>query len=218
MSQTNIQPLDPTRLPSVSQGDDGYMKDSRAALVPVELVKPIDKKRDCIVRAIAQQATQASSLLAQLKDLWNSAISEYVTGVAKSYDVKLGGKKGNITLISFDGEWKVQVAIADRIIFDERLQVAKQLIDQCIKGWTKDSRSEVRVLIDSAFEVDKQGKINTERILGLRRLRIESKMWKRAMQAISDSVQVASSKSYIRIYARQADGNYKQIALDFASL
>jgi len=38
------------------------------------------------------------------------------------------------------------------------------------------------------------------------------------MQAVSDSLQVAGSKAYIRVYARRPDGKYEPIALDLAAL
>ena len=50
------------------------------------------------------------------------------------------------------------------------------------------------------LNADKTGKINTKRVLSLRRLDIKDERWLRAMDAIGDSIQVAGSKSYIRIY------------------
>jgi hypothetical protein len=32
---------------------------------------------------------------------------------------------------------KIQRNIAEHIVFDERLQAAKQLIDECLKEWTE---------------------------------------------------------------------------------
>jgi hypothetical protein len=66
--------------------------------------------------------------------------------------------------------------------------------------------------------VDKQGKVDTKRILGLRRLDITDDEWQRAMEAISDSVTVAVSKEYIRLYQRDDEGNYHQLALDIAAV
>jgi hypothetical protein len=107
----------------------------------------------------------------------------------------------------------------DNLAFDERLQAAKALIDACIKDWTQGSRSEIKALIDNAFQVDKEGKISTGRVLGLRRLDIKDQQWQSAMQAISDSVQVLGSKPYIRIYERVGDSdNYQPISLDLASI
>lgn len=211
---------DARTLPDIQKVGDlkGYMRDAKGSLVPEDLVKPIDKHRNKLVSTIAAQAEEISEKLNSIKKEWNKEIEEFVGRVAKSYDVKLGGKKGNLSLVSYDGMFKVQIAIAERIIFDERLQIAKTQIDACMKRWTKDSRSEIQVLINSAFDVDKQGNVNRERILGLRRLAITDEKWKKAMDIISDSIQVSSTKSYIRVYKRDETGEYKQIALDFASL
>lgn len=132
--------------------------------------------------------------------------------------ISSGGKKGNVTLMSFDGKYKVQIAIQDNLVFDERLQVAKSLIDECLTEWTADSNDNVKAIIDNAFAVDKEGKINIRRVLSLRSLNIVDDKWQKAMQAISDATQVISSKEYIRFYERDEHGKYQQISLDFANL
>jgi len=77
----------------------------------------------------------------------------------------VGGRKGNITLTPFDGKYRIVRSVSDRLEFDERLQAAKALIDECIKEWTESSRSEIRALIGNAFQVDKASRINAKRIL-----------------------------------------------------
>ena len=133
--------------------------------------------------------------------------------------MKLGGKKGNLTLYSFDGAIKVQVAIAEHMVFDEHLQAAKHLIDECIIDWSQGSRDEIKVLVQSAFDTDKEGKINTGRVLGLRRLDIRDEKWQMAMKAISESLQVVGSKEYIRFYERIGSSDqYQPISLDIAAV
>lgn len=66
--------------------------------------------------------------------------------------------------------------------------------------------------------MDKEGKINTRRVLSLRSLDINDEKWLQTMDAISDAIQVASSKEYIRFYERDEHGKYQQISLDFANL
>jgi hypothetical protein len=130
----------------------------------------------------------------------------------------LGGKKGNLTLVSFDGRFKVIVAQSETLVFDERLLAAKELIDQCIRGWSEGASTELLALVNDAFRVDQAGKLSSGRILGLRRLDIQDKKWKKAMEAISESVQVASSKRYIRFYVRLEDSEeYAPVSLDVAS-
>jgi len=56
-------------------------------------------------------------------------------------------------------------------------------------------------------------------VLGLLKLKIGDSKWKQAMEALKDSISVASSKSYMRLYERQGDENkYQQISLDVSSL
>lgn len=69
------------------------------------------------------------------------------------------------------------------------------------------------------LQVDKQGSVNTARILNLRTLKIDDEKWLRAMQAISDSMKVASTKPYIRFYELdERSGDYVPISLDVAAL
>lgn len=193
---------------------EGYMKDQLGRLVPVEQVKEIDQARDALVREIVGKALDVSTQIREFKTGVMGDIQAFVDLSAERFQAKVGGAKGNITLLSYDGRFKVQRAIDEYIVFDERLQVAKALIDECIHAWSEGSRSEIRVLINDAFQVDQQGKVNTKRILGLRRLDITDERWKRAMDAIGESIQIAGSKAYIRVYERQADGGYEQISLD----
>jgi len=196
---------------------DGFMKDSQGRMVPLEQVKPIDAARDQIVKEILEKSLELSGTLSSFKRKAIQDVRAFIDLSMEQYGVKLGGQKGNVSLMSYDGSYKVLLAINDRISFDERLQAAKALIDECIKEWTMGARSELRVLIDNAFAVDKQGKINTGRVLGLRRLEISDAKWQRAMQAISDSLIVTESKEYIRIYRRNDEGEYDLISLDVAS-
>ena len=195
---------------------DGYMKDAKGRLVPIALVKPIDLARDQIVTEIVKKSLELASILGAFKKRSLDDVRAFIDLSAEQYGVKIGGRKGNVTLSSYDGEYRVLIAIDERISFDERLQAAKALIDECIKSWTVGARGELKVLIDDAFAVDKQGKINTSRVLGLRRLDIADPTWLRAMDAISDSITVIDPKEYIRVYRRNNKGEYDLVSLDVA--
>lgn len=198
---------------------DGYRQDVKGSLVPVERIKPIDLLRDELVMALVERGRELNKQLASFKDGAFSEIDIFVEQSAAEYGTKFGGKKGNISLLSFDGKYKVQVAIQESITFDERLVAAKALIDECLTDWTADARSEVATIVQDVFRVDKAGNIRPAQVLSLRRLDITDPRWLRAMDAISDAVQVTGSKSYIRLYERvgQTD-QYKPISLDIAGV
>jgi hypothetical protein len=195
-----------------------YMTDSQGRQVPAELVKEIDKLRDQTVRRIADEAMKMKEVLVAFKQRIRDDIYAFVELSANQYGKSWGGKKGNITLSTFDGRFRLIVAIDDNIIFDERLQIARDIIGDCVKKWSDGARSEIRVLVNDAFQVDKTGKINTARVLGLRRLEIHDPDWQKAMEAITESIQVSGSKQYLRFYERNENGEYRQIPLDVAAL
>jgi hypothetical protein len=197
----------------------GYLQDAQGRLVPESLIKPIDRARDTLTQELTAAAKKMSDHLAKFKGQVFGDVAAFVQLSAEQYSVSLGGKKGNVTLYSYDGRYKVQVATADNITFDERLQAAKALIDECIAEWSQGSSPEIKVLVQQAFQTDKEGNLNTGRILGLRRLDIKDERWQRAMTAIGESVQVVGSKQYIRFYERLGDTDqYAPISLDLATV
>lgn len=196
----------------------GYRADANGRLVPEAMIKPIDRTRDELVLELARQALAMHAALIEFKGRVFNDINAFVDLSAEQYGVKFGGKKGNLTLYTFDGRYKVQVAIAEHMVFDERLQAAKHLIDECIIDWSQNSRDEIKVLVQSAFDTDKEGKINTGRVLGLRRLDIKDEKWQKAMQAIGESLQVVGSKEYVRFYERVGEDRYQPISLDVAAV
>ena len=198
---------------------EDYLEDGQGRLVHLDNVEEIDKTRNALVLERIGQAQALQETLKQFKEDIGNEISAFVDLSAMEYDTKIGGAKGNITLFSYNARYKIQVQISEYLTFDERLQVAKSMIDECLNAWTKESRSEIKTIINDAFSVNQEGKINTKRILGLRRLKIDDELWQKAMKAITDSLQVAGSKSYIRMYKRIGnDGAWQNITLDFAAL
>lgn len=196
-----------------------FLEDAQGRLVPIAAVKPIDLKRhEAVTSIMADTFKERDRLVEFKKSIW-LRVQDFLAESAKDSGArKFGGTKGNVTLTSFDVRFKVMVAVNDTIQFNEKLQVAKQLIDKCIANWSKGANENLRAIVDDAFNVGKSGLVSTSRVLGLRRLDIKDTTWKKAMDAITESMQVASSKTYMRFYERQEDGSYRQIPLDVANL
>lgn len=196
----------------------GYRMDARSRLVPEAKIKTIDKLRDDVVQLIARKAKLERERLQAFKRDTFSEIESFVELSAQEYGVALGGTKGNVQLLSFDGRYKVLRAVAERIQFDERLQAAKALIDECLRDWSEGSNTNLVAIVQDAFRVDAAGELRIGSILSLRRHDIDDERWKSAMDAINDAVQVVGSKSYVRVYERDARGKYQPISLDIAGV
>ena len=198
---------------------DGFREDAKGRLVPVTTIREVDLARDELVLALVRAAKEHSGTLATFKTDSMGAIETFVAESAARFKAKVGGAKGNVTLTSFDGRFMVKVQIQDHITFDERLQAAKTLIDKCISKWGEGADPKLMALVNYAFEVDKEGKVSPTRILSLRRLEVDDRNWKRAMDAIGESITVTSSKAYLRFYERVGQSDqYQPISLDVAEL
>jgi hypothetical protein len=205
--------------PTEQLKDAQFKRNALGHFVPIQQIKDIDLLRDELVDKIIKDARNMQAQLKAFKGRTLSEINSFIDLSAAEYNTKLGGKKGNLSLTSYDGKFRVMIRNQDTQAFDERLQVAKQLIDELIHEWTQGSRSEIRALIEHAFQVDKEGNINKGRVLGLFKLKIDDPQWLKAMDAIRDSMQIASSKDYLVIQERVgSEDKYQRIPLDIAGL
>lgn len=196
-----------------------FMKNAQGAYIPIENVKPVDKLRDDLVKNLMAKTKDVQKIIEEHRTVCFEDIKAFLEISASEHNIKFGGEKGNITLLSYDGKYKVVIANQDYISFNEKLQIAKDLIDECIKKWSSGASANLLALVNDAFKVDKQGKISTDKILGLRRLEINDSVWLEAMKAIGESITVEDSKRYIRFYERRdKDGKYEHISLSPQSL
>lgn len=196
-----------------------FMEDAKGRLTPLDMVKPVDLLEDQMVRTVIGYADELNKQIARFRGHCFSDIAAFLDLLAENYGVtKFGGAKGNMSFTTYGGLMKVQVSIADQFTFGAELQIAKALIDECINEWSSDARSEIRVLVDHAFEPRQQGKVNAEAILSLRRVKIEDERWLRAMQAINDALNVEGSKTYLRFYRRASTGHaWEHVTINLAA-
>jgi len=199
---------------------NGYLKDGKGNLVPLCNVKQTDLIRDEFVTQAIALAKKQQSELAKFKAAQMAEVDGFVDLLAQSHDVHLGGKKGNITLRSFDHQLKVTIQNQERIELGPELIVAKEIIDQLLDKWTKNGNENIRTIVNNVFSTDKAGMVNPQRILGLRRYEIDddSGLWQKAMNIIADSVGVVDSDRFIRFYETDSDGKENAISLDIAKL
>lgn len=198
---------------------EGYWQDASGNLTPDSKVKDIDKLRHQVVVDLCQMAERSQAGLKEFKLHAMQEVAALVATSLEQYGVRSGGEKGNVTLTSYDGRYKLVRSMQDKITFGEQLMAAKALIDECVHEWAQGANDNIKALVNHAFQTDKEGKINTGRVLSLRRLEIRDPKWQSAMQAIADSMQAASTKPYVRFYKRnEATGGYDAISLDVAAV
>jgi len=197
---------------------EGNWIDGRGNEVPPRYIDKVDKERDRVVEKLVKIALKERERLEQLKKTVFTEFTKFIEYSAKTSGVKVGGMKGNIQLTNFSGNKRVEITIQDKLDFDERLQQAKELIDELLVEWSEGARDELKLIVNKAFNVDKKGRVNVKEILGLRKIKIPDKRWKKAMDLIDEARTVLSTKAYIRFQMREKNGEWKSILLDLASI
>lgn len=197
----------------------GFWKNPKNHLIPSDQVPVHDQVRDELVYALIADAKETQAQLREFKLAAMGDAKAYLQLVLEEYGVKRGGEKGNFQLLSYDGQSRVQVAVAEVIVFDERLKAAQTLVEECLHDWSEGARKELRAIVGRAFDVDKEGNVSTGKVLSLLSLKFDDERWLEAQRAIRDSITVQNTKAYIRFYERsEVDGKWEPISLDIAGL
>ena len=199
---------------------DGYLKDGKGNLVAIANIKQTDLIKDEFVRKAIDKALEMQETLAEFKQSFMAEADDFIELLAQEHGVNLGGKKGNVTLRTFDSQLKVTLQTQERIELGPELTLAKQLIDQCLDEWTEGGNQNIKAIVSKTFNTDKQGSLNPQRILALRKLEIsdDSGKWTKAMNIIAESVGVVDSCRFIRFYKQDDKGIEQAISLDIAKL
>lgn len=176
---------------------EGYMKDRKGRLVPVSQVSAYDLEMDAFVRTRVAEAKEKSQMMAQFKQASFSDCYAWMALASEKHGHKPGGVKGNVTFSTFDGSQQIKIAVQDRLTFGPELQIAKDMIDECLKAWSEGANEKLLTLITDAFDVDKEGKLNTGRIISLRQLDIQDDLWQQAMEALNKALVVSVTSTYI---------------------
>lgn len=197
-------------------GEKVYWKQEDGSLIPEDLVKPARLLEDEFVRRVALGALSTNATLARYKRLSFSEGVSLLETLAQDYRVKLGGKKGNVSMRTMDGAYTVRIATQDRIIFGPGIAVARTLLQEWLDE--EEGSDAIKAAICSAFGLDQENKVRVAEVLRLRRFAIASPKWQSAMAAIDKATDVIGSSEYLRVYRRGDDGKEAQIVLDLASV
>lgn len=194
-----------------------FMSTSDGGLMPVEMIKPLDLLKDEVVRKVLGYGIALSQQVSRFLGHTFADISALESLMAQEYNARLGGKKGNITLYTFDGLFKLEVRVQARLDFGPELQVAKALFDECLNEWSAGTRAELRAIVSRAFNTDDAGKISRSGIFMLLRTESDDLRWQNAVRAIRDAMLVVGSKTYVRMWMRQrCDAAWQSITIDLA--
>ena len=197
---------------------DGYMMNNLGHLVPIEAIKEIDLSRDGLVKEIAARAKDVNAMLIEFKKDIAGDMQAFFELSAEKYQADVGESKTFLEFFSFDGRYRLVREFSERLDTTEQVHAAIALVKECLREWSEIAGPELRAIVEKKLQVSKKGKINIKEFLSLRTFNFDHPKWKKAMEAVSDSVVVVGTCTYYRVYERDDEGHYHQIGLDFSGV
>ena len=198
--------------------DRQHRVDSKGRICPESIIDVVDLARDDLVNEMVAIWKEERVRLQETKVTGFAKIEEFLAFAIENYDVKMGGKKNNVSLTNYNQTKKVTISYADRITFTEKLQEAKLHIDNLIVEKSEGVDDVTKTLLTNAFTLT-DGNLNVSEVLRLRRINIKHPLWVAAKQAISDAILPIGSKGYVRVYERtDINSQWEAISLDIAAL
>lgn len=180
----------------------GFAVNAKRHMIPAELVRDADRLENDVVRRIMAFGLDLANQIARFRAHVFDDLATFLDLLGEQYGRSKTAGKGGYSCTSYDGRLKVQVQVQDRITFGPELQVARELVNECLADWAQDSQPEARAIIQDAFSVDKRGSVNREAVFRMRRLQIDDERWRRAQQAVADSIRTEGAKAHVRLYMR----------------
>lgn len=197
----------------------GSWIDSAGNEIPAKYVPAHEKRRDLVVEKVFKKAKDLEDKMKKVKEQINEELKNYVKLLTSENKVSENWK-GNMQLSDFSGTIQVDLDIKDVVEFDERLNIAKGLIDEYLSEKCDASgNEELKMIVQQAFNIDKKGLVNHYMLKRLCKLKIKHKTWIKAVELIKESEKVTNTREYVVFRHRATPRDkWNTINLNFSSI
>lgn len=197
-----------------------HWSDEAGNNIPYNRTTNYERNAERTTAKLAKEALKLNDNLITFKTLLKTEACKLYEAFCSENNGKIGQGKGNATFYNFDRSIKVEVAIQEAIIFDENtIELAKAKLDEVLNDGLIGAKDFIKPLVMDAFK-NTGGRLDTKRVLGLRRYadRVQDPRYKEAMELIDKAIRKPKSKEYYRVWLKDAQGEYQDIQLNFASI
>lgn len=195
---------------------DGRMCDAQGNLILLKNIHDADLMEHDLVLSIAAIWTNLSGKIERFKQHNFEDVTTFLELLFEKWGTKRGGVEGNLQFTTIDRAWQLRISIQKTIDFGPEIQIAQQKLVEAIREMAPED-SDIQSIVTSAFTLV-DGKLNVAAILRLRKLKILNATWNEGMEIIDAAIEVISKKKQIRLYKRNAVGQYDAIPLNIAAL
>ncbi|MCO5253388.1 MAG: DUF3164 family protein [Bacteroidetes bacterium] len=199
---------------------DPFWEDETGNKIPTNRLTDLEKLSERVAVKLHKEAVKINEGLKKFKEEVIALCDQVYEASLEDTQTSGKNRKGNFTLFNFNRTLKIEVSISERIEFDDlTIQACKEKLDDFITSNTTGVDDFMRTLILSAFEKT-SGSLDVKKVLTLRKYRdrTRSPLYKEAMDLLDKAIRRPDSKRYFRVFARNEEGKYELIDLNFSSI
>lgn len=195
------------------------MMDAQGQAVPLSYVTKYDRERDRLVRAIAADFLAERARIAAVYARTEARLRRLEDMARDGRADRALGTRGNFQACTFDGLIQASRSARYELRFDERLQVAQEIIEAIVAEKAEGIDPDIAELIKGVFRPTSDGLLSKARVMGLFRLRIKHPRWSEAMDLIRESIESRRGKSLLGLRCKaNRDAPWESILLDIAAV
>lgn len=201
---------------------DQFWTDETGTQIPyartTKVERLMEKESFRIYKDAVKLNTELTAFKNRIKEICQEVHDAYM--LDKGNVVTKGKGKGNFNWFNFDRSIKIEVSITDRIEFDDLgITACKDKLDEFLNGNVESKDDAVKALILDAFNNSK-GSLDSKKVMNLLRYKskIKHQLFQEAMELLEGSIRKPDSKMYFRVWAKNEEGKYENIDLNFSSL
>ncbi len=204
---------------------DAHWTDASGAKVPLKFVPSSAKSAESLAGKIFKNAITVEQQLSDLHKQMKEAVEEVANAIKIEYSLKNKGKekkpgKGAITWYNFDRSLKIEASVNEIPKWDgSLLSAAHGLLKEYISGAIGEANELIKGLVNDAFANNKGG-VDSKKILQILRYedKIKNAKFQKACELLKQAQSIDKTKLYMRVWAKEDNGEYRDINLNFSSI
>lgn len=204
---------------ATQKSSNDFWIDESGNKIPYSRTTRLERSMEHKSAKLLKDAKDLSDRMAAFKDDIARVCAEIYAAFMAEKEVK-PTTKGNFTWYNFDRSIKIEVAINERITFDElQISAAREKLDQFLTENMDGKVEFIKELVIDAFKTSR-GQLDAKKIMSLLKYRskIRQPLFQSAMEDIEAAIRRPASKTYYRVFERTDEGNYKLVDLNFSTI
>ena len=199
---------------------DPYWIDESGNKIPLKRISKTEKLMEQKSTSLLKNAKATNDRLMAFKGDIRTICEEVEKQSLLENGVVKENAKGNLTWFNFDRSIKVERSVSEPIRFDDlTITAAKEKLDEFLNEAIESKFDFAKDMIMTAFETTK-GQLDPKKITPLTRYesKVNHPLFTEACKLIQKALRRPESKTYYRIWAKDGDGKFVAVELNFSNI